>query len=196
MNQQIKEFRLKVSVRNNLLLSAIEAQGYVSVAEFERACELGLGSINNIVAMREAPILQNGEFSPKAKMIMEILGAAPTDLWTEQQLTIKLKTNTGERVIDASLVQHLLEQKDRTDYLPSPEDLLLEAEKSAIVNEVFGTLRQREKEVLHEKIINDSTYEQVGKIHGLSKERARQIEMKALRKLRQPERSKILKEFI
>ena len=191
----MKEFRLKVSVRNNLLLSAIETQGYVSVAEFERACELGSGSINNLVAMREAPILQSGEFSLKAKLVMEVLGAAPTDLWTEQQLTIKLKTNTGERAIDASLVQHLLEQKDRTDYLPSPEDLLLAAETSAIVNEVLGTLKPREKEVLHERFSNDSTLDEVAKIHGVHKERARQIEAKALRKLRDTKRAPILKEF-
>jgi len=191
----MKEFRLKVSVRNNLLLSAIEAQGYTSVAEFERACELGSGSINNLVAMREAPILQSGEFSQKAKLVMEVLGAAPTDLWTEQQLTIKLKTNTGERAIDASLVQHLLEQKNRNDYLPSPEDLLLAAETSAIVNEVLGTLNPREKEVLHERFNNDSTLDEVGKIHGVHKERVRQIEAKALRKLRDTKRAPILKEF-
>lgn len=191
----MKEFRLKISVRNNLLLSAIETQGYVSVAEFEQACELGLGSINNLVAMREAPILQSGEFSQKAKLVMEVLGAAPTDLWTEQQLNIKLKTNTGERAIDANLVQHLLEQKNRNDYLPSPEDLLLAAEKSAIVNEVLGTLNQREKEVLHERFSNDSTFDEVGKIHGVHKERIRQIEAKALRKLRDKKRALILKEF-
>ena len=191
----MKEFRLKVSVRNNLLLSAIESQGYVSVAEFERACELGSGSINNLVAMREAPILQSGEFSQKAKLVMEVLGAAPTDLWTEQQLTIKLKTNSGERAIDANLVQHLLEQKNRNDYLPSPEDLLLAAETSAIVNEVLGTLNPREKEVLHERFNNDSTLDEVGKIHGVHKERVRQIEAKALRKLRDTKRAPILKEF-
>ena len=191
----MKEFRLKVSVRNNLLLSAIESQGYVSVAEFERACELGSGSINNLVAMREAPILQSGEFSLKAKLVMEVLGAAPTDLWTEQQLTIKLKTNSGERAIDANLVQHLLEQKNRNDYLPSPEDLLLAAETSAIVNEVLGTLNPREKEVLHERFSNDSTLDEVAKIHGVHKERARQIEAKALRKLRDTKRAPILKEF-
>lgn len=191
----MKEFRLKVSVRNNLLLSAIESQGYVSVAEFERACELGSGRINNLVAMREAPILQSGEFSQKAKLVMEVLGAAPTDLWTEQQLTIKLKTNSGERAIDANLVQHLLEQKNRNDYLPSPEDLLLAAETSAIVNEVLGTLNQREKEVLHERFSNDSTFDEVGKIHGVHKERVRQIEAKALRKLRDKKRALILKEF-
>ena len=191
----MKEFRLKVSVRNNLLLSAIESQGYVSVAEFERACELGSGSINNLVAMREAPILQSGEFSQKAKLVMEVLGAAPTDLWTEQQLTIKLKTNSGERAIDANLVQHLLEQKNRNDYLPSPEDLLLAAETSAIVNEVLRTLNPREKEVLHERFSNDSTLDEVGKIHGVHKERVRQIEATALRKLRDKKRAPILKEF-
>jgi len=191
----MKEFRLKVSVRNNLLLSAIEAQGYASVAEFERSCELVMGSINNLVAMREAPILQNGEFSQKAKLVMEVLGAAPLDLWSEQQLTIKLKTNTGERAIDANLVQHLLEQKDRTDYLPSPEDLLLAAETSTIVNEVLSSLNPREKEILHERFSNDDTYENVGKIHKVTKERIRQIELKALRKLRHPKYVLILKEI-
>ena len=144
----MKEFRLKVSVRNNLLLSAIEEQGYKSVAEFERACEIGIGSINNLVAMRDAPILQNGEFSQNAKLVMEVLGAAPMDLWTEQQLTIKLKTNSGERAIDANLVQHLLEQKSRTEYLPSPEESLLAAETAAIVEQVLCTLKPREKDIL------------------------------------------------
>jgi RNA polymerase sigma factor (sigma-70 family) len=191
----MKEFRLKVSVRNNLLLSAIEAQGYTSVAEFERACGLGMGRINNLVAMRDAPILQSGEFSQNAKLVMEVLGAAPTDLWTEQQLTIKLKTNSGERAIDADIVQHLLEQKSRTDYLPSPEDSLLAAETSAIVNEVLSSLKPREKDVLQQRFVNDSTLQEVGNYHGLSKERIRAIESKALRKLRDVKRAPILKEF-
>ena len=191
----MKEFRLKVSVRNNLLLSAIEEQGYASVAEFERACEIGIGSINNLVAMRDAPILQNGEFSQNAKLVMEVLGAAPTDLWTEQQLTIKLKTNSGERAIDANLVQHLLEQKDRNDYLPSPEDSLLAAETAAIVEQVLCTLKPREKDILQERFGRDLTLQEVGNHHGLSKERIRGIESKALRKLRDKKRAPILREF-
>jgi len=126
---------------------------------------------------------------------MEVLGAAPLDLWSEQQLTIKLKTNTGERAIDANLVQHLLEQKDRTDYLPSPEDLLLAAEESTIMNEVLSSLNPREKEILHERFNNEDTYENVGKIHKVTRERIRQIELKALRKLRHPKYVSILKEI-
>ena len=191
----MKEFRLKVSVRNNLLLSAIEEQGYKSVAEFERACGLGMGRINNLVAMREAPISTSGEFSKNAKLVMEVLGAAPTDLWTEQQLTIKLKTNSGERAIDANLVQHLLEQKNRTDYLPSPEDSLLAAETAAIVEQVLCTLKPREKDILQERFGKDLTLQEVGNHHGLSKERIRGIESKALRKLRDKKRAPILKEL-
>lgn len=191
----MKEFRLKVSVRNNLLLSAIEEQGYKSVAEFERACGLGMGRINNLVAMREAPISTSGEFSKNAKLVMEVLGAAPTDLWTEQQLTIKLKTNSGERAIDANLVQHLLEQKNRTDYLPSPEDSLLAAETAAIVEQVLCTLKPREKDILQERFGKDLTLQEVGNHHGLSKERIRGIESKALRKLRDKKRAPILREF-
>jgi len=191
----MKEFRLKVSVRNNLLLSAIEEQGYKSVAEFERSCGIGVGRINGLVAMRDAPLLQSGEFSQHAKLVMEVLGAAPTDLWTEQQLTIKLKTNSGERAIDADIVQHLLEQKSKNDYLPSPEDSLLAAETSAIVNEVLGTLNPREKEVLHERFSNDATFEKIGKIRGVTQARSQQIASKALRKLRHESRSTILKEF-
>ena len=192
----MKEFRLKVSVRNNLLLSAIEAQGYTSVAEFERACEIGTGRINNLVAMRDAPILQSGEFSQNAKLVMEVLGAAPMDLWTEQQLTIKLKTNSGERAIDANLVQHLLEQKSRTEYLPSPEESLLAAETAAIVEQVLGTLKPREKDILQERFEKDLTLEEVGNHHGLSKERIRAIESKALQKLRDKKRAPILKELL
>ena len=191
----MKEFRLKVSVRNNLLLSEIEKQGYASVAEFERACEIGIGRINNLVAMREAPILQSGEFSQNAKLVMEVLGAAPTDLWTEQQLTIKLKTNSGERAIDANLVQHLLEQKSRTEYLPSPEESLLAAETAAIVEQVLCTLKPREKDILQERFEKGLTLQEVGNHHGLSKERIRGIESKALRKLRDKKRAPILKEL-
>ena len=72
-----KPYRIKVSVRNNLLLSAIEEQGYESVAAFERASEIKLGRINSMVAMREAPINNYGEFTPNAKKVMEVLGAAP-----------------------------------------------------------------------------------------------------------------------
>ena len=179
-----KPYRIKVSVRNNLLLSAIEKQGYESVAAFERASEIKLGRINGLVAMREAPINNYGEFTPNAKKVMEVLGAAPTDLWTEQQLTIRLKTNVGERAIDASLVQHLIEQRNKNDYLPSPEDDLLAAETASIIHEVLHTLSPRERAILRERFKEGLTHGETGELLGVTRTRVQQIECDALRKLR------------
>jgi len=188
----MKPYRIKVSIRNNLLLNAIEEQGYPTVAAFERAMGVSTGRMNALVSMRVAPLLDSGEFSKEAKMAMEVLGAAPTDLWTEQQLTIKLNRNSGEREIDADLVHHLLEQRSRMEYLPSPEDHLLERETNQLVDDLLNKIRPREKDVLISRFQNDETYEEVGKKMDVSHERVRQIEATALRKLRHPAKLEVL----
>lgn len=182
----MKPYRIKISIRNNLLLNAIEEQGYPTVAAFERAMGVTSGRMNGLVSMRVAPLLDSGEFSKEAKMAMEVLGAAPTDLWTEQQLTIKLHRNSAEREIDGDLVQHLLEQRRQMDYLPSPEDHLLEKETNQLVDDLLNKIRPREKEVLINRFQNDETYKEAGKKMNVTQERARQIEATALRKLRHP----------
>ena len=64
---------------------------------------------------------------------------------------------------------------------------------------ILGTLTDRESEVLRLRFgigkRQDHTLEEVGKVFDLTRERIRQIEAQALRKLRQPRRSKFLKTF-
>ncbi|NLG52751.1 MAG: sigma-70 family RNA polymerase sigma factor, partial [Clostridiales bacterium] len=66
--------------------------------------------------------------------------------------------------------------------------------------EVLGTLTSREEKVLKLRFgIEDGrtrTLEEVGKEFNVTRERIRQIEAKALRKLRHPSRSKKLKDFL
>ena len=65
--------------------------------------------------------------------------------------------------------------------------------------EVLETLTPREEKVLRLRYGLDDgrirTLEEVGKIFNVTRERIRQIESKALRKLRHPSRSKQLKDF-
>ena len=41
--------------------------------------------------------------------LMEALGAAPSDLWTDRQLTLSLHRNTEERAVEEIDIQHILE---------------------------------------------------------------------------------------
>ena len=66
--------------------------------------------------------------------------------------------------------------------------------------EVLGSLSPRERDVLRLRFGMDDgrqrTLEEVGQLFGVTRERIRQIEAKALRKLRHPNRSKRLKEYV
>ena len=68
------------------------------------------------------------------------------------------------------------------------------------LNEVLGTLTEREQKVLRLRFGLDDgrarTLEEVGKEFNVTRERIRQIEAKALRKLRHPSRSRKLKDYL
>lgn len=190
----MKEYRIKVVVKNNLLLSAIEAAGYKSIAEFCRANGMIDSQVAALVAMRDRPLRETGEFSKTAKALMEALGAAPSDLWTEEQLYLKLHKNSAERAVDRADIHHFLESEQSSWTLPSPEDQMIRAEASAVIEQVLEAMPERRKAVLKARYWDDQTLEDAAKTFGVTRERVRQMEARALRDLRHP-KNKILKEI-
>ncbi len=91
------------------------------------------------------------------------------------------------------------------DFIPD-DDIQAPADAAAYellkeqLKEVLDTLSDREENVLRLRFGLDDgrtrTLEEVGKVFGVTRERIRQIEAKALRKLRHPSRSKRLKDFL
>ena len=75
---------------------------------------------------------------------------------------------------------------------------LVKEANSQIVRAVLDTLPTRESEIMKMRFGIDRekamTLEEVGKVYGITKERIRQIENKAIRKLRHPARARMLKE--
>jgi RNA polymerase sigma factor (sigma-70 family) len=201
--EDTKAYRVKITVKNNLLFTAIEQAGYKSAAEFARAIGLTDQEVSALVALRKAPINQDGEFSPNAKRIMEALGAAPSDLWTTEQLNMKLKRNTKEDFFSAPTIQAILggnvAQLEGSVYEESekPEEVLNKKELKAELEKVLDTLTPRETKILQLRFgldeCGEHTLEEIGDMLNINKERVRQIEAKALRKMRDPSRSKAFK---
>ena len=79
----------------------------------------------------------------------------------------------------------------------SPEEIAIQQERREAILKVLNTLSEKEKEVIMWRFgLTDGeakTLEEVGVMYGVTKERIRQIEIKALRKLRQPFRQALLK---
>ena len=82
----------------------------------------------------------------------------------------------------------------------TPEESMENQTKTEVLDTILGTLEDREGDVIKYRYgLMDGeprTLEEVGQIFGLTKERIRQIEAKALRKLRNPVRSKKIKDFL
>jgi RNA polymerase primary sigma factor len=83
---------------------------------------------------------------------------------------------------------------------PAPQDVASRTILIEQVKDVLGSLTERERKVLMMRFgLEDGhprTLEEVGKEFGVTRERIRQIEAKALRKLRHPSRSRRLKDYL
>ena len=109
------------------------------------------------------------------------------------QEPISLETPVGSEE-DSELGDFVEDQKTTSPYEATNRAILREE-----LDAVLKTLSQREEKVLRYRYgLDDSspkTLEEVGKIFNVTRERIRQIEVKALRKLRHPSRKKKLEDF-
>ena len=110
------------------------------------------------------------------------------------QEPVSLETPIGEE--DDSHLGDFIED----EVIENPVDYTTRVVLREQLDEVLDTLTDREENVLRLRFGLDDgkmrTLEDVGKVFNVTRERIRQIEAKALRKLRHPSRSKQLKDFI
>jgi RNA polymerase primary sigma factor len=110
------------------------------------------------------------------------------------QDTTSLETPVGKEE-DTRLKEFIEDETTLSPFESASRELL-----KGHINDVLTTLNAREKKVLELRFgLSDGrtrTLEEVGKEFGVTRERIRQIEAKALRKLRHPSRSKRLRDYL
>ena len=142
------------------------------------------------------------------KLVQE-LGREPTmeEIAKELNLPVEKIIEANRTAADTlSLDTPVGDEEDTTigsfvedDNTPGPADATSNAMLAEALAEILGTLTEREADVLKMRFgMYDGrthTLEEVGQIFGVTRERIRQIENKAIRKLRHPSRAKKIKDF-
>ena len=153
-------------------------------------------TINKVKKISSQLLHQNGH-EPTAEEIAEFINM-PTDKVREimrvAQEPVSLETPIGEE--EDSHLGDFIPDEDA----PAPQDAASHTLLKEQLAEVLATLTPREEQVLKLRFgLKDGrsrTLEEVGEEFHVTRERIRQIEAKALRKLRHPSRSKKLKDFL
>ncbi|MBO4290423.1 MAG: RNA polymerase sigma factor RpoD [Lachnospiraceae bacterium] len=153
-------------------------------------------TINKLIRVSRQLLQELGR-EPSPEEIAEEMGM-PVDRVREilkiSQEPVSLETPIGEEE-DSHLGDFI-----QDDNVPVPADAAAFTLLKEQLVEVLGTLTEREQKVLRLRFGLDDgrarTLEEVGTVFNVTRERIRQIEAKALRKLRHPSRSRKLKDYL
>lgn len=143
------------------------------------------------------------------KLLSQEMGRKPTEeeIATRMEMTIeKLRFIAKSAQLPISLETPIGKEEDSRlgDFIESdgetPEDQVSKSLLREDLERVLDSLGPRERDVLRLRYGLDDgrmkTLEEIGQIFNVTRERIRQIEAKALRKLRHPNRNSVLKEYI
>ena len=153
-------------------------------------------TINKLIRVQRQ-LLQDLGREPTPEEIGKEMELSPSKVREIQKIAqepVSLETPIGEE--DDSHLGDFIEDQEAV----SPSDHAAYELLKEQLEDVLDTLTDREENVLRLRFGLDDgrtrTLEEVGKVFGVTRERIRQIEAKALRKLRHPSRSKQLKDFL
>lgn len=153
-------------------------------------------TINKLVRTSRSLVQIKGR-EPSSEEIAEKMGMPVSKVRKIMKIAqepISLETPIGEEE-DSHLGDFIEDQK-----AVSPSDAVINTSLKKEIEDILKTLTPREEMVIKLRFgIGDGserTLEEVGQIFSVTRERIRQIEAKALRKLRHPSRSKVIKNFL
>ena len=170
-----------------------------SIADQARTIRVPVHMIENINKLTRVRrnLLQEYGHQPTASEIgeeMEMTADKVSGIVKASQTPISLESPIGEEE-DSHLGDFIEDHNTISPYDTATNQLLKEQ-----IEEVLGTLLPREQRILQLRFgLEDGrsrTLEEVGKVFDVTRERIRQIEAKAIRKLRHPSRSRRLKDFL
>jgi len=186
------DYRVTVKVRNNNILRACEAAGILSIPALAREIGVGYSALNDLINMTASPLSKKGETRVVVDKLCDALNVPFDQLFSEQQ-RFALETNKSEKEVNAEQVFAIVNSTGLSGEIEHDDGL------GFAVDSVFQSLTEREVAVLKMRYgfdQNEMKLAEIAEHFGISIERIRQIEAKALRKMRHPNNSGNLRPFL
>jgi len=196
----MEEYRIDLKVRNNVILYKIEKAGYKTVGEFCRINGLmsQCSRLGRIVNMTDSPLNSKGEFHIIVEKVAELLNCSPLDLFTDTQIHTLLKTNKRQIAVNEAEMKFMLENINNQKML---EEIIDTERRDNEIDKQLHALTPREQKVINMRFglgeyDREYTLEEVASSCSVTRERIRQVECNALRKLRHPSMADPIREFL
>lgn len=192
------DYLVEVKIKNNWLMKKIKENGYENGNQFAKAHSLQPTMVNSYLSFKEAPYNKKGEWRHSFIRISEALRCLPEDICPPQHLEKVLKKNKSTFEASFSDIAGYLTGNQDTA-MPAIEKILKEEDLSG-VSSVLQALTPREERVIRCRFgmtgDEEMTLAEVGQQFGVTANRIREIEAKALRKLKHPSRARDLKQIL
>jgi hypothetical protein len=204
-NRNIQDLLVQSRFRNAILWDLMAGRSASEVSLEVGCCKSQFGALLNL---KQSPVLSDGTYRVTAQRIADYFKMLPEDLFPESLYALTLPDRV-ERTFDSEVVMLSL-QAAELRVLPVSTDLdkkLFSKELDEKIGESLQTLTPREEKVIklrfgledgEERTLEEVGRMMIGPVSGKPTHPAyvRQIEAKALRKLRQPARSRKLRPFL
>ena len=186
----MSDYRIRISVRNARLLHAIKKAGHRPGPQFADLVGIDYGAVLlPYLNLTRSPLNRGGLIRECAWALCDYLGASLDQLWSDEQLT-PLQSNSAQKDFSYEQVLSLYTPTGHGDL--DPQSLTAKSQAARLLLASLDELTPREASVIRYRFgigFSEMTLNEVGDRLGQSKERVRQIESKALRKLRHPKRN-------
>ena len=176
----MKDYRIKITIRNERLLSVMEEKGHESVAAFCKAYGLSASFVRDVINGHKPPLNRNKDLFPAVKELLDILNLTVEQAFTPRQLQ-GFRKNTFEVKVEEKQLKQLVNP------IRNHEMLIMEKDTSRTLATMLSELSPREEKIVRMLhgigMKSDHTLEEVGLMFKVTRSAIGAIHKRALRKL-------------
>ena len=177
----MKDYRIEIKVKNNLLWNAMQKRGIKNAAQLARVTGLAPGTVGDYLNLKENVYDRYGNYKNSFERICNYFNMMPVELYPEERMKDPLLKNTGSVEVSGS------ELKQLSGVESDPLALIHQEQVQDAVHKLIDRFTPRQAKVIKMKHgINgkEHTYQEIGDELGVCANRARQIHETVLRRMR------------